>query len=186
MKKRIFGIFICVLLLSAVVSIAACSNEAEELQARIDALEAEKTEMQSTISTLSSDLERARSDLSSTRSELQDILAALETNDDDNAQDSQPPTPSGPLAITFYGTPSTDRSWPLRDGVAEDVVGLYVNWDMFDDDLEITWRSTDDDIFTVDPSDDGLSVVVTPEKVGSAEVVATVGDQQTRAWIRIT
>jgi len=162
----------------------ACSNEKDLLQEQIDELEEENVELKSTISSLRAELEGAQSELSFTQNELRGALAALE----EATADEQPAaaTPSGPLAITFYGSPSTDRSWPLRDGVLEDVVALYVNWNEFDDDVDIVWSSTNENVFIVRQSEDGMSAVVTPIATGGAEIVVTVGDQETRSWLRIT
>jgi len=185
MKKRVFGIIACVVLIFAAITLTACTGERDALQAQIDSLEAENMTLQSTISSLRSDLETAQAESASSQNELQRLLAEIEeaAAAEEQAADN---TPSGPLAITFYGTPSTDRSWPLRDGVLEDVVALYVNWNVFDDDVEITWRSTNENVFTLTQSEDGISVIVTPIAAGGAELVVTVGDQETRSWLRIT
>jgi len=169
-------------MLFSVIALTACSNEAELLQEQINALEEANAEMQSTISSLRGELELSQGELSRTRNELQQILDEIE---EEEQQAIAAATPSGPLAITFYGTAHTDRQWPLRDGVLEDIVGLYVDWNQFDDDVEIYWRSTDDGVFTVVESEDGMSATVTPVATGVADIVVTVGDQEARATIRI-
>ena len=180
MNKRIFGILICVLLLFAAAALTACTNEAEALQERIVALEDENEELQSTVTSLRADLDRAQSDLSRTRNELQDAQSALAAAEEDDAQDSS----QGPLAITYGGEPNTDMSWPFNYGELD--LGLRINANELGDAVDIVWRSTDEDIFTVEQSGDGMSATVTPETVGSAQLVVTVGDQETRSWVRIT
>ena len=185
MKKRLLGIFVCVVLLFAAVVLTACANETEALQAQIDALENEKTELQSTISSLQTDLETARSDLSRTRSELFDILASLEPDDDDDGPASPQNTHNEPLAITYGGEPNKDMSWEYK---ADLDLGLIINYNALDIDegVEIVWHSTNEAIFTVVASEDGTSATVTPVASGSAQLVVTVGDHETSSWVRIT
>ena len=183
MKKRIFGVLICVILVFAVVTLTACSSEKDAMQALIDTLENENEELKSTVSSLRGDLEIAQIELTIAQTELQNFLSALQQAQDDEIAAT---TPSEPLAITFYGVAHTDRSWPLSAGVLEDVVALHVNWDEFDDDLEIYWESTNENVFTVVPSDDGMSARVTPEYRGAADIVVTLGNVVARATIRIT
>jgi len=182
MKKRIFGVLICVVLVFSAVGLTACANETDALQARIDTLEGENVELQSTVSSLRTDLERAQIDLSSTRNELQNALSALEAaNDDDQtSQDDQ----SGPLAILYGGEPNKDMSWPLDYG--DLVLGLRVDFSEFEEDVEIDWDSADEDVFTVVSDEEGTSATVTPIAVGSAQLIVTVGEQETRSWVRIT
>jgi len=182
MKKRIFSILICVILLFAAVALTACGNEAEALQERIDALESENAELQSTVSSLNSDLERSRADLFTTQSELQNVQAAIAAADDDEQSDNA--NQSGPLAITYAGEPNTDMSWPLNHGELQ--LGIRMNPDEFDEEDEIIWQSADEDIFTVEQNEDGTSAIVTPLKTGSAQLIVTVGNQETRSWVRIT
>ena len=146
-------------------------------------MEGENTELQSTVSSLSADLERARADLSRTQDELQRALSALDAAANDE-QASQQGNQSGPLAITYAGEPNTDMSWPLNYG--DLVLGIRMDPNEFDEDAEIVWRSADEDIFTVVPSEDGTSATATPVATGSAQMIVTVGDQETRSWIRIT
>jgi len=183
MVKRISTISICVILLLSVLALTACTNEADALQERIDELEGENAELQSTVSSLRTELESTQTNLASTQNELQNVLSTLEPDDDDQA--SQQDTPSGPLAITSYGTPRTDMQWPLSAGEF-DALGLYVDWSVIDEDADIVWNSSDEDIFTVASSGDGTSATATPVAVGSAELIVTVGDQETRSWFRIT
>ena len=183
MVKRCFSILVCIIMLVIMIALTACTNEAEVLQARIAVLEAESTEMQSTISSLRTELERSQSDLIRTQGELQFLQATIEANE---AEEQAANTlHSGPLAITSYGRPSTDMSWPLRSGVFEDL-GVSVNWNEFDENSEIIWHSEDEDIFTVVANEDGLTAKLTPVAVGSAQLVVTIGDQETKSWIRIT
>ena len=184
MKKRIFGLSVCVILIIIAVTMTACSNEAELLQEQINTLEDENAVLRTNISSLRAELEGAQSELSFTQNELRGALAALE----EATADEQPAaaTPSGPLAITFYGTPHTERQWPLRNGVLEGIVGLYVDWNEFDDDVDISWSSTNENVITIRQSEDGLSATVTPVGTGTAEIVVTVGNQETRSLLRIT
>ena len=185
MKKHIMRTFVCAILILLTIFLTACSDETEDLQARINALESENATLQSTISSLNADLARSQTDLSRAQNEMQDLLDEMEAAEEEQ-QRAASGLSSGPLAITFYRNPSTDRSWPLRDGVLDDVVGLNVDWNEFDEDTEIVWISTNEDIFTVAQSEDGLSAKVTPVAVGAAELVVTVGDKETRSWLRIT
>jgi len=180
MKKRVFKVFILAILVSAVVVVSACSNEAEILQARVDSLESENSTLQATVSSLSTDLEVALSTLSFTQNELQNLQAILADNADSSQQGSQ----DGELAITYGGQPNKDMSWPFGYGKLE--VGLRINLNELDEDDEIVWSSTSNDIFTVVQSDDGTSATVTPVDVGSAQLVVKVGDRETRSWVRIT
>ena len=181
MKKRIFRILLCGVLLFAAIALTACSNETEALQARIETLEGENAELQSTVSSLRSDLENSQASLSSTRNELQNVLAALEAANDD--EDAQQDSQVGPLAITYGGQPNKDMSWDLAFGDLP--LGLRMNPNEFDEDAEIVWQSLNEDIFTVVSSDDGMLATVTPWEKGSAELVVKVGDQETRSWVRI-
>jgi len=180
MMKLIFKVFVCIILLFAAITLAACSNEAEALQERIDTLEGEKTELQSTVSSLQADLESTRASLSSTHNELQIALSALQ----DAIAAAQQNNPEEPLAITYGGSPNKDMSWPFSYGDLP--LGLRINLNLFNEGEEITWRSADEDIFIVVPSEDGTSATVTPQTVGSAQIIVTVGDQETRSWVRIT
>jgi len=183
MKKRNSIFLVCVALLLIVVSLTACTNETEELQARIDALEAENAELTSTISTLRTDLESARTSLSNTQNELSNALVALATVDE-NDPASQQDDQGGALAITYKGEANKDMSWPLSHGDLP--LGLRVNLNDFEAGVEIIWQTTNDDVYTVVQSDDGLTAIVSPFTTGSAELVVTIGDQETRSWVRIT
>jgi len=183
MMKWIIRVLVIAVLLFAAVTLTACTNETDVLHARISTLEGENEELQSTISSLRADLERSQSDLTGTRNELQFALSALEAATA-NQQDSQNGNQSGPLAITYGGEPNQDMTWPLSYG--ELVLGLRLNIDDLDEEDEILWRSTNESIFTVVPSEDGMSATVTPYTKGSAELVVTVGDQATRSWVRVT
>jgi len=185
MKKRIIRILVCIITILAAITLTACSDETEALQARINELENENTTLRSNVSSLTNDLSRSQADLARSQNEMQTLLDELAAAAEEE-QRVAAGLESRPLAITFYGRPSTDRSWPLRDGALEDVVGLNVDWNEFDEDVDIEWYSTNENIFTVDQSEDGLSAKVTPVAAGSAELVVTVGDKETRCWIRIT
>jgi len=183
MKKQVFCVSICLVLIIFAVTLTACSGERDALQAMVETLENENEEFQSTISSLRNDLERAQNELTRTQNELQNLIAELEADDEDDEQ-TQGAVQSGPLAITTYGRPSTDMSWPLRDGNLP--LGLSINYDEVDEDIGIIWYSTNENVFTVTPSDDSLSVIVTPVAKGSAQIVVMVGDLETRSWVRIT
>ena len=185
MKKQIGRVLLCVLLVFAAVVLTACGNEAAALQERIDTLEAENTELQSTISSLRNELDGANANLSSTRTELQILQAFIAAQDDDDDQSSQQGSSGsqgGALAITYGGQANADMTWDLDFG--ELPLGL-INYGELDDDVEIVWHSTNENVFTVEPSDDGTSAVVTPKITGQAELVVTVGDRTTRSWVRI-
>jgi len=192
MKKRIYGILICALTLFAVIALTACANEAEELQARIDTLEAENAELAATLSDLRSNLDSSQSSIAMLQSEnaqLRDEVALLEM--EQQQMEEQGTTGGGgaaavegPLAITYAGVPNPDMSWPLADGNLP--LGLRINLDNFDEDVVIVWTSMNESIFTVTPSEDGLSASVTPRTTGSARLIVTVGDQETESWVRIT
>jgi len=163
------------------VALNACANETPALLARIEALESDNAELQSTISSLHNDLERSQSDLSRTQTELQRTITALETAQAEQAllQGDQ----GGPLAITYGGQPNQDMSWPLDYG--ELVLGLRINMGELGEEAEIVWQSANEEIFTVMPGEDGLSATVTPLTTGSAQLIVTIGDQETRSWVRI-
>ena len=179
MTKWKFRVLLCVVFLFIAITLTACTSGVDALQARIDALEAENTELQSTISSLRSDLERAYADLLSAQSELQ-LLSEKEDTDDQAAVENQ----SGPLAITYGGEPNKDMSWPLDYGDLP--LRVRIDYNEFDEDVEIAWHSTNESVLTVAASEDGISATVTPVEKGSAEVVVKVGDQETRSWVRIT
>ena len=181
MKERIFRVLLCFVLLAALFTLAACTSEADTLRAQIEALEGEKAELQSTVSTLQTDLQRTQTDLSRTQNELQNAQAAAAAAEEQAAQQGDQ---SGPLAITYGGEPNKDMSWPLNYG--ELVLGLRVNLNDIDDEDEIFWYSEDESIFTVIPGEDGMTATVFPETIGSAQLVVTIGDQETKSWVRIT
>jgi len=88
------------------------------------------------------------------------------------------------LAITYGGEPNTDMTWPLSYGLLP--LGLRFNPGEISEDDEIVWHSTDESIITVVPGEDGTTATVTPVTIGSAQLVVTVGGQETRSWVRIT
>jgi len=182
MMKRIIGVSLCAVLMISAFLLTACTNEADALQARINTLETENTELQSTISDLRTDLERTKNILTNTQNDMQDLQAALQAAQEEQAllQGGQSVT----LAITYGGEPNKDMSWPLTYG--DLILGLIININDLDENDEIVWRTTNEDIFTVIPGEDGTTATVTPETVGSAELVVTVGDRETRSWVRIT
>jgi len=182
MMKRNFIVFVCVILLFIVVAATGCNNEAEALQERIDALENENTQLQSTVASLSADLERSRADHTNTQNELNNTLAAIAAAQEDE-QASQQDAQSGPLAITYGGAPNTDMSWPLSHGDLQ--LGLRMNLNELGEDAEISWSSANEEIFTVEPSEDGTSAIVTPLATGSAQLIVKVGGQETKSWVRI-
>jgi hypothetical protein len=182
MKNRILSVLVCVVLLFTTAVLAACANEAEALKEQIEVLEADNEELLSAISSLRSDLERAQNNLLNAQNELQDLKAEIEAANTAGDQGSQQ---DGPLAITSYGAPTQDFSWPLANGDFKDL-GLRVNINEIDEDDEIIWRSTVESVFTVVPGEDGLTAILTPVTKGRAELVVTVGDQSTRSWVSIT
>jgi len=181
MKKRIFILSVCVTLLLSVVALTGCSSEKDAMQERIDYLEAENTELLSNVTSMRSDLERAQNELLATFSELQILRLALEEANT-AAQSSQ--QDGGGLAITYGGEPNQDMSWPF--GYGELKLGLRINLSLIDNETDIIWQSANEDFFTVVQSEDGLTATVTPVDVGSAQLIVTVGDEQTRSWVRIT
>ena len=182
MKKRNSRVLVCFIMLVIAITLTACADETVPLQERIDELEAENAELQSTISSLRTDLDRAQSNFLSTQHELQILLSALEADDDDDP--SSPGNQNRALAVTYAGEPNQDMSWPLSYGNLP--LGLQVNLNELDEDVDIVWHSTNENVFTVISSEDGISATVTPSAVGSAQVVVTVGDRETRSWVRIT
>ncbi|MCL2249180.1 MAG: hypothetical protein FWC13_07900 [Oscillospiraceae bacterium] len=192
MKKRVYGTLICALTLFAVIALSACANEAEALQARIDTLEAENAELAATLSDVRSNFDSAQASLAITQNELahyRDIVAQIEMEQQQAEEQGTTgggggAAAAGPLAITYAGVPNPDMSWPLADGNLP--LGLRVNLDDFDEDAEIVWESMNESIFTVTPSEDGLSASVTPRTTGSARLIVTIGDQSTESWVRIT
>ena len=181
MKKRNIRVLVCVVMLFIAVALAACANEAEALQARIEELETENAGLQSTISSMRTDLERAQADLTNARHELQYLISAQEAAAQEQAASG---TQSGPLAITYGGEPNQDMSWPLDYGDLP--LSLRMNPNELDGEAEIVWHSTNESVFSVVVSEDGLSAIVTPLSTGSAQLVVTVGSQETRSWVRIT
>ena len=123
MKKWFFRVLVCAMMLFIAITLTACANERDSLQAQIDTLEGVNAELQSTVSSLRTELERAQTELSGTRFELQQAKTALEEAEQAalEANDDQ----SGPLAITYAGQPNEDMSWPLSYG--ELPLGLRVN-----------------------------------------------------------
>jgi len=182
MKRRSFRLFVFAALLLAIVALTACANETEALEARIALLEDENAELKSTISSLDSDLVRSRNDLSRAQSELQQLIEEIEA-----AREAEELAATahlrGPLAITYRGIPNTDMSWEYR---ADLELGIRVDLSEFEENVEIVWSSTNEDIFTVVADEDGLTAKVTPKTAGSAELVVRVGGEETRSWIRIT
>ena len=184
MKKQIFRILTYVLLVFMTVALTACASEEDTLQSRIETLEQDYADLQSEMSTLYANLERTQSDLSRTRSEVQNLQAALDAADDDDQPSQQTPQ-SGELTITYEGNARRDMSWPLRNGDLRLGIRGDILSEIGEDD-EIIWTSTNEDIFTVVASEDGLSAVVTPKIVGDAQLIVTIGDKEARSWVRIT
>ena len=188
MKKRVFRQLLCVAMLFAAVVLTACAGETETLQARIDSLEAENAELQSTISSLSAELENTQMALLSAQNELHlSYLREAEQENDEQGESAVQETSDaqvGPLAITYGGVANEDMSWPLDFG--ELLLGLRVDFSELGEENEIVWRSTNEDIFTVTSTENGTSATVTPRAVGAAQLVVTVGDRETRSWVRIS
>jgi len=182
-KKSIIMLLVYVVLIFMTFTLTACANETDALRAQVELLENENATLISTISSMQTDLDRSQNDLSRTQNELQNAIIALEAFNAD-AQDSQQGNQSGPLAITYGGEPNKDMSWPLSYG--DLVLGLRLNINEFDEDDEIIWHSTNEDVFTVVPGEDGTTAIVTPYSTGSAQLVVTIGDQETKSWVRIT
>jgi hypothetical protein len=193
MKKRIYGILICALTLFALITLSACANEAEELQARIDTLEAENAELATMLSDVRGNFESSQASLAITQNELaryreiiaqQELEAQQQEEQQGDAGGGGTTPAAGSLVITYAGVPNLDMSWPLADGNLP--LGLRINLDDFEEDVEIEWTSMNESIFTVTPAEDGLSAAVTPRTTGSARLIVTVGDQSTESWVRIT
>ena len=182
MKKRGFKTILFIALILIAIVLTACSNEADELRAQIDILQNDNTELQSTTSTLQTENEQLRYILEQTALERDQLRYQLEAAEE--AARQEPEDPVGPLAITYAGVPNADMSWPLRNGNLK--LGLRVDLSNFDAGVEIVWRSANEEIFSVSPDEDGTSAIATPYAVGSAQVIVTIGDQETRSWVRIT
>ena len=181
MNKLIFKLLLCVVILFTAVALTACGNETNALQSQITALENDNAELQSTISSLRTELERSQADLSRTQNDLYTLQSELDAAEE---QATQQDNQSGPLAITYGGEPNTDMTWPFSYG--ELSLGLRINLNELGEDDEIIWHSANEDIFTVVPGEDGLTATVTPITTGSAQLVVTVGNQETKSWVRIT
>jgi len=181
MKKRLYILSLCIVLLLMAVALTACSGEKDAMQELIDTLEADNADLQSRIAAMQSDLERTQSDLSRTQNDLQNTQSELEAARA-AAQASQ--QGGGALAITYGGEPNQDMSWPFSYGELK--LGLRVNLNLLDDGTEIVWQSANEDIFTVVQSEDGTTAIVTPVDVGSAQLIVTVGEERTSSWVRIT
>jgi len=184
MKKRTIIVFACTAMLFATVALTACANESDALQTRIDTLHNENVELQTKITSLRTDLERVQADLSRMQNEMQNLLSPPDAADGNDEQAPQPDSQSGALAITYGGEPNIDMTWPLNYG--DLVLGLRGNFDELDEDVEIVWRSANESVFTVVTNEEGTSATVTPLTVGSAQLIVTVGDQETRSWVRVT
>jgi len=180
MKKRIFFVTLCTVLL-ATIFLTACGNEVDELQERISFLENDNAQLQTTISTLRAELEASQADLLRTQNMLHIINEELE---EAQLQAAQHGNQNVSLAITYGGEPNFDMSWPLNFGNL--VLGLRVHLEDYEDDVEITWHSENESIFTVVADEDGLSATVTPLTTGDAKLVVKVGDRETESWVRIT
>jgi len=179
MKKRIIIITFCTVLL-ATIFLTACSNEVDELQERISFLENDNAQLQTTISTLRAELEASQAELSRTQNMLHIVNEELEEAQLQVAQNN----PNVSLAITYGGEPNFDMSWPITYGNL--ALGLRIHLDDYEDDVEITWHSENEAVFTVEADEDGLTATVTPIAVGSAQLTVTVGDRETKSWVRIT
>ena len=182
-KKSIIMLLVYVVLIFMTFTLTACANETDALRAQVELLENENATLISTISSMQADLDRASSDLSRTIIDLHNAQNELDALNAE-AQDSQQGNQSGPLAITYGGEPNKDMSWPLSYG--DLVLGLRFNINEFDEDDEIIWHSTNEDVFSVVPGEDGTTATVTPYSSGSAQLVVTIGDQETKSWVRIT
>jgi len=179
MKKRIFFVTLCTVLL-ATIFLTACGNEVDELQERIAFLENDNAQLQTTISTLRTELEASQADLLRTENMLHIVNLELEEAQLQAAQHN----PNVSLAITYGGEANFDMSWPYSFGNL--VLGLRIHLEDYDDNVEITWHSRNESVFTVVADEDGLSATVTPIATGSALLVVTVGDRETSSWVRIT
>ena len=191
MKRRMIIISLCIPALLIALTLSACSSEKDALQTRVNELESENNELKDTISDLQTELGQTQANLVNTRNELQTLLSELEEDDAGDAgnnggsgNQSDTGAQSGGLAIMYRGEPNKDMSWPLNFG--ELSLSIRFNLSDLEDDEEIVWRSTNEDVFTVTPGDDGLTAIVKPLKVGSAELVVKIGAQETRSWVRIT
>jgi len=164
------------------LTLTACNSERDALQAQVETLEEEKLELQSALSSMRAELEAARGELSNTQTELNGILAALEAA---AAAEEQAAASgySGPLAITYGGQPNADMTWQISYGILD--LGLHVNWNEFDEDLEIEWESGNPNVFTVVAGADGMTARVTPVHTGQAQLIVRLGTEETRSWIRI-
>ena len=181
MKKLVSGLVLCFTLIFALITLTACGNETNALNARITELERDNAELQTTISSLRTELEVTQTNLTNTQTELYNLQTAIE---EEAEQATQQDDQSGPLAITYGGRPNPDMSWPLSYGELR--LGLRIDFNDFDDDVEITWHSGNEDFYTVEPGEDGTTATVTPLAVGDAQLTVTVGDQETKSWVRIT
>ncbi|MCL2221108.1 MAG: cell division protein ZapB [Oscillospiraceae bacterium] len=186
MKKRIYVVLVCAVMLFMIITLTACADETVPLQERIYTLEAENAALVETISDLRTENERIQTLQTNAQRELNAILAMLEAQEQEQAQAEEQATAGnqvGALAITYAGVPNADMTWPYDSDLP---LGLRVNLDDFYDDVEIEWTSTNENIFTVTQREDGLGATVTPRTNGSARVVVTIGDQETESWVRIS
>ena len=186
MKKRIYVLIVCAVMLFMMMTLTACADETVPLQERIESLEAENAELLNTLSEQRSENERIQTLLTNAQRELNAVLAAIEAAEQEAAQqeEQEAAQAAGALAITYAGVPNADMSWPFDYGDLP--LGLRVNLDDLDEYDEIEWTSTNENIFRVTPNEDGTRATVTPLTTGSAEVVVTVGERETRSWVRIT
>jgi len=179
------------LLLTLTVVLSACADETEELLAQISQLEAENATLSASVSSYSTDLEQTQRELSIIRGQLEALLAEAEAEEEEADQEGG--TEQGQqaaavtFAITFGGSPNFDMTFILADGPVWRNIGLRVDFDEFDEDVEISWESTNTNIFTVEEIEgyDGLRVAITAHATGNARLIATVGDRETYSWVRV-
>jgi len=186
MKKIIYVVLVCALMLFMMITLVACADETVPLQERIDVLEAENTELAETLYALRAENDRIQSENTSTRNELNAILAMLEAEAQEQAQaeEAAAEQAAGAFLITYAGIPNRDRdmSWPYNSDLP---LGLNRTLEELGEDVEIVWTSTNENIFTVTQNEDGTRATVTPRANGSARVMVAAGEHETYAWVRI-
>jgi DNA-directed RNA polymerase subunit RPC12/RpoP len=96
----------------------------------------------------------------------------------DDTQSSLPPSVES-VTITYAGRKIEDFSEPIGKKIV-----LKVKIEPEGIDEEITWSSTNNSVFEVVPSEDGLSATVTIIGRGSARVLVKVGDKTAECWVR--
>ena len=186
MRNRIFRVTACVVMLLTAITLTACAGETEAMQEQIAALEAENTELRTNISSLETELQSVQTTLTNAQNELAYLLAPPADYEESGEQETgqAPAGDDGTFGITYGGRLNLDMSWPLAHGDLP--LRVRLEPEMLDGEYEVVWTSTNEDIITVEQSEDGTEATVTPVATGSAEVVVTVGDRETRSWVRIT